>query len=125
MADLPELNQFPIKTSDKIRYADTDRQGHVNNAVFSQMLETGRVEFLYNPEDPLACENCSFVIVSLTLNFHAEITWPGNVDIGARVAKIGRGSITIEQGLFRMEPVGQLRVRSLCTSMRTKNDQNP
>ena len=125
MADLPELNQFPIKTSDKIRYADTERQGHVNNAVFSQMLETGRVEFLYNPEDPLACENCSFVIVSLTLNFHAEITWPGNVDIGARVAKIGRGSITIEQGLFRMEPVGQLRVRSLCTSMRTKNDQNP
>ena len=101
MADLPELNQFPIKTSDKIRYADTERQGHVNNSVFSQMLETGRVEFLYNPEDPLACENCSFVIVSLTLNFHAEITWPGTVDIGTRVAKIGRSSITIEQGLFQ------------------------
>ena len=41
------------------------------------------------------------MIVSLTLDFHAEVTWPGRVEIGTRVAKIGRGSVTIEQGLFQ------------------------
>ena len=46
MEAAPELGQFPCRTYDKLRYADTDRQGHVNNAVFSTMLETGRVEFL-------------------------------------------------------------------------------
>ncbi|MEJ2487633.1 MAG: acyl-CoA thioesterase [Anaerolineales bacterium] len=101
MPEFPELDQFPIKTYDKIRYADTDRQGHVNNEVFANLLETGRVEILYNPDNPLACKNCSFVIVSLTLNFHAEITWPGIVEIDTRVAKLGRSSITIEQGLFQ------------------------
>jgi len=101
MKTLPELEQFPIKTYDKIRYADTDRQGHVNNAVFASLLETGRVEFLYDPDHPLASEGCSFVIVSLTLDFHAEITWPGRVEIGTRVAKIGRSSVTVGQGLFQ------------------------
>ena len=44
------LEQFPIRTYDKLRYADTDRQGHVNNAVFSTFLETGRVELIYDSE---------------------------------------------------------------------------
>jgi acyl-CoA thioester hydrolase len=35
---------YPSVTYDKVRYADTDRQGHVNNAVFATFLETGRVE---------------------------------------------------------------------------------
>lgn len=103
MTDFPTLEQFPIKSFDKVRYADTDRQGHVNNAVFATMLETGRVEILYHPENPLASEHCSFVIVSLTLNFHAEITWPGKVQIGTRVAEVGRSSVTMEQGLFQDE----------------------
>jgi len=36
---------------------------HVNNAVFASMLETGRVELLYNPDRPLADPEGSFVIV--------------------------------------------------------------
>jgi acyl-CoA thioester hydrolase len=92
---------YTLWTYEKLRYADTDRQGHVNNAVFATMLETGRVELLYNPDDPLHSEGCAFVIASLHLDFLAEITWPGNVDIGTRVAAVGRSSVTIEQGLFQ------------------------
>lgn len=44
---------FSLLTTDKIRYSDTDRQGHVNNAVFSTFLETGRAERLYRDELPL------------------------------------------------------------------------
>jgi acyl-CoA thioester hydrolase len=61
------LPQFPSRTVDKIRYADTDCQGHVNNAVFATFLETGRVEILYHPQDPILPENASFVIASLVL----------------------------------------------------------
>ena len=92
---------YSLWTYEKLRYADTDRQGHVNNAVFATMLETGRVELLYNPDDPLHGEGCSFVIASLQLDFLGEITWPGKVDIGSRVATVGRSSVTIEQGLFQ------------------------
>lgn len=95
------IGQFPIQTYEKLRYSDTDRQGHINNAVFSTMLETGRVEILYNPDHPLADRNCAFVIANQTLNYLAEITWPGRVMIGTRVAEIGRSSITFEQALFQ------------------------
>lgn len=40
------IDDFPFRTYEKLRYVDTDRQGHVNNAVFASMLETGRVELL-------------------------------------------------------------------------------
>lgn len=95
------LADFPLQTFDKVRYADTDRQGHVNNAAFATFLETGRVEFLYNPENPLAAEGAAFVIVNLNLNLLAEINWPGRVEIGTAVTKIGRSSVSLVQGLFQ------------------------
>ena len=96
-----KLEDFPSKTFDKIRYVDTDRQGHVNNSVFSSFLETGRVEILYNADLPILSEGLSFVIVSLKLEFFQEITWPGQVDIGTGIVKVGSSSITIYQGLFQ------------------------
>lgn len=95
------LTDFPLKTFDKIRYADTDRQGHVNNANFSTFLETGRVEVLYNPEQPILMPGASFVIASLKLDFLNELKWPGQVQIGTGVVKIGNSSITIQQRLFQ------------------------
>lgn len=98
-----KLSDFPLITFDKLRYADTDRQGHVNNAMFSTFLETGRVEMLYNAEFRLLNEGSSFVIASLKLEFLKEITWPGRVDIGTGIVKIGNSSITIRQRLFQNE----------------------
>ena len=95
------LADFPAKTFDKLRYSDTDRQGHVNNAVFSTFLETGRVEIIYNAYWPIILEGSSFVIVSLKLDFFQEMTWPGQVDIGTGVLKMGTSSITLFQRLFQ------------------------
>ena len=97
----PQLGEFPRRTFEKLRYADTDRQGHVNNAVFSTMLETGRVEILCDPARPLYDSGCAFVIASLHLDFLAEVNWPGQVDIGTRVDAIGRSSFTIGQAVFQ------------------------
>lgn len=101
MLAMPTLSQYPLVTFEKLRYADTDRQGHINNAVFATMLETGRVELLYHPQQPLFEAGCAFVIASLQLEFRGEINWPGQVDIGTRVAAVGRSSLTLEQGLFQ------------------------
>ncbi|MBX3516690.1 MAG: acyl-CoA thioesterase [Rhodospirillales bacterium] len=97
----PTLDAFPLRTHEKLRYADTDRQGHVNNAVFATMLETGRVELFYNSERPLAEPGCSFVIARLVLDFLAEMKWPGRIDIGTRITAVGRSSTTLNQALFQ------------------------
>ena len=95
------FNDFPFQTDDKVRYADTDRQGHVNNANFSIYFETGRVEIFYNPENALLVENASFVIASLKLDYLKEIHWPGRVEIGTGILRVGNSSIRIYQQLFQ------------------------
>ncbi len=95
------LDEFPLITHDKLRYSDTDRQGHVNNAVFSSFLETGRVEVLYNDDDPVLSPGSSFVIASLKLDFLNEVKWPGHVDIGTGISKIGTSSLIFYQKLFQ------------------------
>lgn len=96
-----ELKDFPLTSIDKIRYSDTDRQGHVNNAVFASYLETGRVELLYSPSISILSNEISFVIVNLNLQFIKEILWPGQVEIGTGIIKIGNSSIKICQNLFQ------------------------
>jgi acyl-CoA thioester hydrolase len=97
------LDAYPFRISAEIRYADTDRQGHVNNAVFATFSEIGRVAFLYDPAQPLAPEGASFVVARLTIDFHAELFWPGTVEIGTGVTRIGRSSFTLSQGIFNRE----------------------
>ncbi|MBC7623188.1 MAG: acyl-CoA thioesterase [Aeromicrobium sp.] len=99
----PSLKDFPTHAHDKLRYADTDRQGHVNNSVFATLLETGRVEVIYANKAALHDAGCSFVIASLLIDFLDEIHWPGLVDIGTRVGKIGRSSVTLEQAIFQQD----------------------
>ncbi|MCX5775211.1 MAG: thioesterase family protein [Firmicutes bacterium] len=95
------LSEYPFQTTDKVRYADTDRQGHVNNSVFHQFFETGRVEFLYHPEHPLYMSGCSFVIASANVDYLKEIKWPGIVGIGTGVTRIGNSSIHLAQAIFQ------------------------
>ncbi|THD68983.1 acyl-CoA thioesterase [Robertkochia marina] len=97
------LKDFPLIATDKIRYSDTDRQGHVNNAVFATFLETARVEFLLTGDHNILENDASFVIAGLHLNFIAEITWPGSVSIGTGILKIGNSSITLYQQIYQEE----------------------
>ncbi len=92
---------FPLITYDKIRYADTDRQGHVNNAIFSTFFETGRVEMIYHPDLESINANVTFVLAALHIQFLREIKWPGIIKIGTSVIKVGNSSIQLHQQLFQ------------------------
>jgi acyl-CoA thioester hydrolase len=103
---LDTIDDFPLKTRDKLRYADTDRQGHVNNAVFATFLESGRVDLLVG--HGLADDGAAFVIARLELDFLAEINWPGEVETGTAVTDIGRSSLKLYQKVFQNgAPVAQ------------------
>jgi acyl-CoA thioester hydrolase len=96
----PNYEDFTLRTYDKVRYGDTDSQGHINNAVFSTFLETGRCE-LFNRMDFLGDNNIMFGLASVKLNLMSEITWPGTVEIGTAITKIGNSSISFFQGLYQ------------------------
>jgi acyl-CoA thioester hydrolase len=39
-------------------------------------------------------------MVRLDINFRAELHWPGTIDLGLGVAKIGRTSVSFDQVVF-------------------------
>ena len=101
IAPATERASYTIWTHDKLRYNDTDRQGHVNNAVYSTFFETGRVSFLHDEELELKSPGCEFVLAHISIDFRAELFYPGQVDIGTRVIRVGRSSFTCGQAVFK------------------------
>ena len=102
MTELPKLEDFPVKDFDKIRYGDTDRQGHVNNAVFSTLFETGRTSLLSHSDGNAWKDGqYSYVIARIELDYRAELFWPGIVDIGSGIKSIGNSSMVLSQALYQ------------------------
>jgi acyl-CoA thioester hydrolase len=96
----PRLEDFPFRVSDNVRFADLDPQHHVNNAVFASYFETGRVTLIRNPEYGLMPKGLSWMLVRLDITFKSEIRWPGTIDLGLGVGKIGRSSVSYSQAVF-------------------------
>ena len=96
-----ELSDYPYRTTDKVRFSDTDKFGHVSNAVFGVYLETGRGEVLHGGADELADPGCQFVLARTEVDYRAQLFWPGEVESGLIITKLGGSSMTVEQRLFQ------------------------
>ena len=110
-------SDYPLDVTENLRFADTDRHGHITNSVFAVCCQTGRVAFLEDPDRPLAPPGTQFVLARLEIDFRHELYWPGTVDIGTRIARVGRSSLTFEQGLFQHD-----RCAAMATSVAVLTD---
>jgi acyl-CoA thioester hydrolase len=99
-AAAPRLEHFKIRTPDIVRFGDMDRQGHVNNAVYSTYLETGRVAVIHDPDQGLQVAGTTTVLARIQIDFLKELHWPAQIEIGTAVAEIGRSSYVLMQGIF-------------------------
>jgi len=82
---------------DILRYGDTDANGHVNNAVFSVLCESGRVDLFRRHFTPHIAPGTLWVIARLTIEFRAELHYPGTARTGTWLTRIGRSSLDLEQ----------------------------
>ena len=96
----PHLEDFPYRLSDNVRFADLDPNQHVNNAAYAAYFETGRVTLMKDNANGLQPEGFGWVMVRLDINFRAELHWPGKIELGLGVAKIGRTSVSFDQVVF-------------------------
>ncbi len=96
----PSPAQFPHRLLQNIRFRDLDRQDHVNNAVFMTFFESGRVAILADPRGGLMVPGSSYVLGQISIDFRGEMRWPGDVEIGTAIARLGRTSLSLYQGLF-------------------------
>jgi acyl-CoA thioester hydrolase len=98
--DLTSVDTFDHWIRESIRFADLDSLGHVNNVAFSTYYESGRVRYFYDLGSPVDLQDFSWMAVKISIEFKAQMNWPGFVDIGSNIVKMGRTSMVIGAGLF-------------------------
>lgn len=81
-----------------VQWGDMDALGHMNNAVFLRWFESGRIAWFGEAGFSVAAgaEAVVPVLVSVTVNFRKQVTFPATVEISTRLASVGRTSLTME-----------------------------
>lgn len=98
--DLTSRASFNHWTSVTIRFSDQDPLGHVNNVAVGAYVEACRTQLIHKALLRDKYPNLNFALVHLEIDYKAEFDYPGTVDVGGRIERIGRKSFTTAYGLF-------------------------
>lgn len=97
--------QPSIRVPIALRWRDMDMLGHLNQAVYHELLEEGRSALFESLRDE--GEGFAFVLAHVELDHHREVRRDaGTVEVVVRVAEVGRSSITVEHDIVL--PGGEL-----------------
>lgn len=103
--DLPDLTSrelYQTWTTVSVRYGDLDPNNHVNNGAINQYFEDGRVGFRLQRLSGVAGDTLSgFAVVKYAANYLAPAHYPGDVEIGTIVTRIGGSSYGLGQAVFQ------------------------
>jgi acyl-CoA thioester hydrolase len=96
-----ERAAYAVFTDFRTRWMDNDQFGHLNNVLYYSFFDSAVNatlidEFGFDPNhDPEV-----FYVVETSCSFHASVAYPGILDIGVRVARLGSSSVQYEIGVF-------------------------
>jgi len=104
MADPVERSQFSFFFPIRVRYSEVDGQSVVYNAHYLTYFDVGLHEFF-------RAGGCDYVrlmadagvdsrVVHASVDYLAPVAFDDRIEIAARVARIGRSSITYELAIF-------------------------
>lgn len=98
---LPVRSDYPWTFRMPTRWADNDRYGHVNNAVYYGMFENAIMHWLESEcgLDPNGGDVRCFTVEN-GCRYLDALRHPDEIDCGLRVARIGNSSVRYELGLF-------------------------
>jgi acyl-CoA thioester hydrolase len=60
-----------------------------------------RADFLQKYVRPLAAKTDMFALVKITIEYLAEMHYPGEVEVGLAIKRLGSTSITFAQGMYK------------------------
>lgn len=98
--DLRARETFTRWTPVTIRFSDQDPLRHVNNCAIAAYVEAGRTMLIQPFLDGENHPHLDFALVNLEISFLAEFRYPGTVDVGGCIVRLGRTSFTTGYGLF-------------------------
>lgn len=105
MADTPpsfdrrHRHSYRAWTAIPIRFGDQDVVGHVNNVAIASYFENARCVHLI-PALKHGEPKLTTVLARITIDYLAELHFPGSVDVGIRITQRGNKSFVIAGAIF-------------------------
>ncbi|MBK3744981.1 acyl-CoA thioesterase [Paraburkholderia aspalathi] len=93
------ISSYPWRTNHDVRFSDVDVNGHVNNGAFNALMESSR-GILFCSEEIATAAPYKFVLARFEIDFLASLSFPGNVEAGIGVLRMGNSSLLLKQALF-------------------------
>jgi acyl-CoA thioester hydrolase len=99
---LQDRSIYPHWCSDTVRFSDQDAAGHINNVAICAYMETARLTFMRDLGMMAPREaGLRGISAGMTVSFLAESHWPGKIELGTGVLKVGTSSITVASAAFK------------------------
>jgi acyl-CoA thioester hydrolase len=101
--DLTTRDSFHHWTPVTIRYSDQDAMAHVNNTALATYVEAARTAFIYDLIQRSEMQGMEFILARMIIDYRRELHYPGMVEVGARLIRVGNKSLTTGYGVFKGE----------------------
>jgi len=98
--DLTSRATFSHFTPVTLRFSDQDSMGHVNNVAFAAYIEAARTMLIQGLLNQFDHADLDFILARVVIDYKRELHYPGTVDVGARLIKLGSKSLTSGYGVF-------------------------
>ena len=100
---------YRFLTPVSLRWGDQDAMGHVNNARFLTYFEEARICFFESLGASIAGGSLTGqapILAKIDCTFAQQLTWPGTIEVGIRVARIGTKSFTLAHAISQEDRAG-------------------
>ena len=98
------LSGFPYVWPVEVRFRDLDALGHVNNAVFLTYLESARIAYWLELSGRSGLDGLDMILARVEIDYRAQAGYREQLDVGVRVAAVGRSSVTMELKVVARAP---------------------
>jgi acyl-CoA thioester hydrolase len=98
--DPTQRASFDHFTTVSIRFSDQDSMGHVNNVAFAAYIEASRTMLIQGLLDQFQYDGLDFILARVVIDYRNELHYPGSIDVGAKLTRLGSKSLTSCYGIF-------------------------
>ena len=98
----PKISDYPFLITWPVQWGDQDAFQHVNNTVYFRWFESARIAYgdRIGLTDLMRTARIGPILASITCHYRLPVNYPDTVQIGTRITRIGRTSLTMDHLLL-------------------------
>jgi len=95
-----DAGNYPVRFEYRTLYGDMDTNRHLNNGAFGRLFEEGRSDLTHRVVG-MSANRLILLLATITMEFLREGRYPGSVEVGSAVLRVGGSSYVLAQAAFQ------------------------